>query len=310
MSCLNNKYFQFCLIFFLIIGLNLKAQSDSISTNVSLKTYLENDYVPLNKEVVFHVELSWLGDLSRYQIDEIVEPSISGLNLRGSGSSNKLTIDENGSPFSTRRVSYYFSPQSIGMAYIDGLNIRYKDANTGDIETLIAQRIAIKIIDPVPSENDMYGLGTFYPWILLIFIISFVAYFGWRYIQRRNSEKVEPKIEKSLEEKYLDLMKDNIHLTNNAQKENVSSLSKLLNNYISEKFSIHGSTDAGQIETKLKDLKIDKDIISKIGSMNSKVELARFAAEEISSTELHLFYDSIEYILKEVNNNENNNAGN
>jgi len=260
MSCLNNKYFQFCLIFFLVIGLNLKAQSDSISTNVSFKTYLENDYVPLNKEVVFHVELSWLGDLSRYQIDEIVEPSISGLDLRGSGSSNKLTIDENGNPFSTKRVSYYFSPQSIGMAYIDGLTIQYKDANTGDFETLISQRIAIKIIDPVPSENDMNGFETFYPWLLLISIISLLAYFVWRYIQRRNAEKIEPEIEKSLEEKYLDLMKENIHLTNNAQKENVSSLSKLLNSYLSEKFSIKGNIDAGQIETKLKDLKIDDDI--------------------------------------------------
>lgn len=310
MSLFNIKTALFFVCISTFFSINLKAQSESATTNISLKTFLENDRVPLNKEVVFHVELSWNGNLDRYKIEEIVEPSISGLNLRGSGSLNKLTTDSTGNPQAIRRVSYYFSPQSIGMAYIDGLTIQYEDKLTGDVETLIAQRIGIKIIDPVISDNDLINPGTFFQWSLFIIFIFLVVYFGFRFQQRRSTEKEEENIIKSLEEKYLDIMKETIHLANNATKENISSLSKLLNSYISEKYSIQGSVSLNQIKEKLKDLEIEEGIISKMATMHEKADLARFAAEQVNSSELHLFYDTIENILNEINNKEKNNAGN
>lgn len=298
------------LLLFLTTNSIALAQNDSLSSNITLKTVLESDNVPLNKEVVYHVELSWEGDLDRYQIDEIVEPTVSGLNLRGSGSSNKLTNDKNAKPHSMRKVTYYFSPQSIGMAYIDGLTIRYKDNLTGDIETLISQRIGVKIIDPVISENDMTNMGTFFQWSLLIIFVLLAGYFGFRFFQRRKTENNEVEIIKSLEEKYLELMRETIHLANNATKENISSLNKLLNSYIAEKFSHVGTIDLSELKSKLENLGIAEDSITKIITMYEKSELARFAAEEINLSELHMYYDSIENILKEIDNNEKNNAGN
>ena len=289
---------------------SMQAQVVSLSTSIKLKTVLESDKVPLNKEVIYHIELSWQGDLDRYLIAEIIEPSISGLDLRGSGSSNKLTTGQNGKPFSIRRVTYYFSPQSVGMAYIDGLTIQYKDNLSGNIETLIAQRIGVKIIEPVIEGNGIINFGTFFQISLLIIFIFLTGYFGFRFFQRRNSERVEQEIVKSLEEKYLDLMKETIHLANNVSKENISSLSKLLNSYIAEKFSITGNLEVAEIKDKLAELEITEDIISKMARMIEKAELARFAAEDVNTSELHLFYDSIENILKEIDNKEKNKAGN
>lgn len=307
-SSLKSALFLYvCVIFNYTL---IAAQDDSLATNIELKTVLESDKVPLNKEVIYHVELSWKGSLDRYQISEIIEPSISGLDLRGSGSSNKLNNDEKGKPHSIRRVTYYFSPQSVGMAYIDGLTIQYKDNLSGKTETLISQRIGVKIIEPLPEENGIINFGTFFQISLLIIFVFLAGYFGFRYLQRRNTERDIEVIEKSLEEKYLDLMKDTIHLANNVSKENISALSKLLNSYIAEKFTITGIVERSQIKEKLTEMEIDEDTISKVATMNEKAELARFAAEEISTTELHLFYDSIENILKEINNKEINKAGN
>lgn len=287
----------------------LAAQVDSLSTNIEFKTILESEKVPLNKEVIYHIELSWKGDLDRYQIAEIIEPGISGLDLRGSGSSNKLSSDKNGNPHSIRRVTYYFSPQSVGMAYIDGLTIQYKDNLTGKVETLIAQRIAVKIIEPLPEENGVSAFGTFFQLFLLIIFILVITYFGFRFLQRRSTKAVEEESVKTLEEKYLDIMKETIHLANNVSKENISALSKLLSSYVAEKFSISGNPGTPEIKEKLAELEITEDVIGKIGIMIEKAELARFAAEEISPSELHLFYDSIENILKEIDNKEKTKAG-
>jgi len=286
---------------FLLSIIPLFAQSDSISSQINLKTVLENENVPINEEVVYHVELSWKGDLDRYKISDIGDPVVSNLILRGSGSSNQLITDEQGNPKSIRRITYYFKGVEMGMAYIDGLIIQYIDVNLDKSESLTAQRIGVKIGSASASTDDEFMPGTIMLWLLLAGFITALVYFVVRYVQRRNAVSIEePEI--TLEGKYLVLLKDTIHLANGVTKETISSLSKLLNSYLAEKFSIPGSIDSNIMKDRLAQLEIPDELITKIGTMYSKAELASFAGEKIETTELHMFYDTIEQVLKMIDN--------
>ncbi len=279
------------------------AQTDSISSQINLKTILENENVPLNQEIVYHVELSWQGDLDRYKISDIGDPVISNLTLRGSGSSNQLITDPQGNPKSIRRVTYYFKAIEIGMAYIDGLTIQYTDIILDKGETLIAQRIGVKIGPPLENSNDDYLSGTIILWAMLTGFVLIVAFFVFRYLQRRKVvEKEAPEL--TLEEKYIRLLTDTIHLANGATKANISALTKLLNSYIAEKFSIPGSVDSNIVKDRLAQLKVSEEIIGKIEIMHSKAELASFAGEKIDLADLHMFYDTIEQVLKLTGKNQ------
>ncbi|KAA3617823.1 MAG: hypothetical protein D8M58_00250 [Calditrichaeota bacterium] len=288
---------------FLIITSSLLAQNDPTSSQINLRTILENENVPLNQEVVYHVELSWKGDLDRYKISDIGDPVISNLTLRGSGSSNQLVTDIDGNPKSIRRVTYYFKAIEIGMAYIDGLTIQYIDTQLNNNETLIAQRIGIKIGPAIAGTEEEFMPGTIMLWLLLGGFIIALVYFLLRFMQRRKTDELE-NVEITLEQKYLSLQKDTIHLANGVTNENISALKKLLNSFIAERFSISDNIDLSTVVERLTQLKIPKEIIDKIESLYSKAELASFAGEKIDMSDLHMFYDTIEQALKLAENNE------
>lgn len=296
-------------IFSFLFYSSLFAQSDSLASEISLKTVLENDNVPLNQEVVYHIELSWHGDLSQYKIGDIGDPVITNLSLRGSGSSNRLTTDKDGQPLSIKRVTYYFKPQSMGMAYIDGITIQYTDSHSGKSETLSAQRIGVKITDPVATSQDTFMPGTILLWILLIGFIAALAYFLFRYMQRRKKSDEDETPVLTMEEKYLELLNETIHLSNGVAKENISALKKLLSGYIAEKFSHTDKVDISVIKESLAQLKLEPELIKKVAQMHDKAELAQFAGENIELSEIHIFYDTIEHILNKVNEEEKINTG-
>lgn len=298
----------------LLIGLflfttgHLFAQTDSLSGEITLRTYLENDNIPLNNEVVYHVQLSWQGDLDAYQIGDIGDPVISNLTLRGSGSTNRLTTDSQGRPMAVKMITFYFKPTSIGMAYIDGVSVQYVHKQTSESETLFAQRLSVKIVEPTEDPKDEFVAGNVLVWVLLIGFLITAIYFGLRYMQRKNKVEETPA-EVSLEQKYLDLLSETVHLSNGATRENISSMRKLLNSFIAEKFSIPGNIEKNIVNERLKKLGIQDELLSKIEQMYDKAELAQFAGEQIETTELHLFFDSLEHILKQIDSQETQNSG-
>ncbi len=293
----------FWTVFLISRSILLAQHADSTSHQIHLKTFVEKDNVALNEEIIYQVELSWQGELDRYTIKDVGDPIVSNLTLRGSGSSNQLITDDQGQPKSIRRVTYYFKAIEMGMAYIDGLTIEYKDNLLKKTETLLAQRISVKIGEPTASMDDEFVPGTIMLWLLLAAFFIAVIYFLVRYMQRRQVDETD-EVPITLEQKYLTLLRDTIHLTSGARKEIISELKKLLNSYISEKFSIPGNVDSAIVRDRLAELNIPQDMILKIETMYSKAELASFAGEEIEISELHLFYDSIEHVLETIDKNE------
>ena len=146
--------FSLIIIGFMLVPDFSQSADDTGQSEIQLRTYIEQENIPLNREVIFHIELSWPGDLSRYKISEIVEPTVTNLTTRGSGSSNKVRTDGDGKLKSIKEITFYFRPLEMGMAYIDGVIINYQDTATQKDESLISSRIGVKIIEPLPEPSQ------------------------------------------------------------------------------------------------------------------------------------------------------------
>jgi hypothetical protein len=279
----------------------------NIDSNIQLKVYLDQDAVPQNGEVVYHVELIWYGELDRYQISKIGDPVISNLRLRGSGSSNRYFIDEAGNQRSVKQVNYYFTPIEMGMAYIDGITIQYEDKVTAQNEMLSAHRLGVKIIEPLPDPDSGADLGLIIILVLVFLFIVVVIYFVGRYLkQRKLNAEAEAAIPKTLEEKYLDLL-DNIELSAENRNETLSSITKLLNSYFSEKYALPGSSSFDQVKEKLEKMNIAVDLQDKINNLYERDKLSKFAREQVAENELHLFFDTVEQLIEQLQKMESKN---
>lgn len=275
--------------------------SDSLNSEIQLHTYLQETEVPLNGEVVYHVELSWVGELNRYNIFEVGEPVASNLKIHSSGSSNKIFTDDQGKMHALKRISFHFTPLEMGMAYIDGITIQYEDKIRGDKEALMAQRLGAKIIGPLPEPGAGIQAGEFALILLIIIACVVLTFFLYRYFSRRSQDDKDTEIKLTLEERYLELLQRSVDPAQNKTAQNTSALSKLLNRYLGEKFNLIISSSFKEAESTLREAQVDADIIEKIKRFYELSEKSKFAAEEISGADLHLFYDTVELLLKRLN---------
>ena len=172
----------FILLFCFQISLYAQTDQDTSLTDISLKTYVQDETVALNREVVYEVELKWQGDLSRFKITEALEPNVTNLTVRGTGSTNRITTDSNGREISIKKITYYFKPIEIGMAYINGVTIRYEDTILNSKESLLASRLSVKIVEPIPET------------IVMVLIISILLFSFQFLILRKDSGQASGQV--------------------------------------------------------------------------------------------------------------------
>lgn len=287
------------LVFILLLLASVALQAaDSTASKITLHTYLEQNEVAQNKEAVYHVELSWEGDLQRYHIAQVSTPVLSNLTLRGSGSSNRFFTDAQGRPHSVKRISYYLTPVEMGMAYIDGITVQYEDTKTQQKESLSAQRLGVKIIEPVPEPGGGVAAETVIITILLLVFLAVIAYSLWKYFKIRRVEQETAEAEMSLEDTFLEelsaLKKENGSDTENS----FHRLMHLARRYFSEKFGLNPAAGFDEIKAALSEKETPDDLLPKLERLYRQGELSQFAGERISDGDFHLFIDTVELLLQ------------
>ena len=280
-------------------------QADSVQAHIQLRTYLDSNQVPLNREVVYHVELSWKGQLQRYHIQKIGEPVLTNLKLRGSGSANRFYTDKDGSPHSVKRITYYLKPLELGMAYIDGVTIQYEDTQLHQSGSLLSQRLSVQITEPLPEPGKGSHWTQTVVLALVIIFLLVLAYFIYRYFKiRKQSEQAKPEPQKSLEEQYLDLIKNDIRLNDDQPDEQFAALLRLFNHYLKEKFALEAVVSFSVLHPVLEPQLNDPSLLTRLKEVYDRAELVKFAGEPVNSGELHIFYDTIELTLQHLNTGE------
>ncbi len=272
----------------------------NVNNDITLHTFVETERVPLNREVVYHVQLQWSGDLSLYKISEISEPQVVNLIMRGSGSSNRVSMDEAGNPVSIKRVTYYFRPLEMGMAYVEGVTIKYEDTATQLQESLLSGRLGIKIIEPLP-EPGQKGKA-FLIWIGLASLVVMVSllYFYYRAYIRKQSEAARVAIQKNetIEERYRRILKETIHFTSGNLKDNLIDLSRLITAYFSERYNFPAMNLSTENLLQVLREKLSDDSYSRIQDFYQRADMIKFAGDLLTESEFHRLFDIVELVLE------------
>ncbi|MBD3224465.1 MAG: hypothetical protein GF313_07035 [Caldithrix sp.] len=293
---------HFILFVFFIVNIAPVLGADTLNTQIELRTYLKENSVPLNKEVIYHIELRWKGDLNRYKVVQISEPVIQNLKLRGSGSSNKVFETDSGITESVKTLTYYFTPVEMGMAYIDGITVQYENNLSGEREELVAQRVSVKIVDSVITSQKNNNLARNIFFILIFLFLMIVLYFIWRYFRiQKRTRRNELHQDESLEDRYLRKLRDEIKIDDNRPTELVEQLLNLCNKYFKEKYNLSGAVTFDRFEPFLGDDNTPNSTIEKMRQLYRQAELSKFAREKVNGAENQLFYDTVEMTLEHLN---------
>ncbi len=292
------------------IGLAQNSPGDSLASEIQLRTYLAKESVPLNKEVVYYVELSWTGDMNRYHILEISDPVLTNLKLRGSGSSNRFYIGKNNQPHSVKKITFYFTPLEMGMAYIDGITIKYEDTVTGQTGRLISDRLPVKIVEPVAQPGQGMNVGkTLIIAFLVLFLLTILFSLYRYYVQKKQKQQDEPP-QRTTEEEFLEELKETIRFGEVLPEKNFEAVRQLFDRYLKTKFGILAGTEFPEIKAVFKAAALSDDLLDKLEQSFKKAELVKFAGEPVSESDLHFFVDTLELILNEMNKRNNSKVQN
>lgn len=265
---------------------------------VELKTYVENSKVPLNRRVVFVIELSWVGDMSRYHLLPIPQPVLTNLMIEGSGSANRLEELPGGRYRSIRRFTYRLSPVALGMAYIDGLEIRYQDPQTGEVNSLISQRLSVQVIDPLPDSSN--NVSPFIYLLLLGLFFSVIAYFLVRYFKTRQAAAQAPQREIPLAEQYLKILAQEVDPRGTNLREMALETARIFREYLSKQYHISTrEASAEEIVDHLRSAGVSPEELRRVDDALQKWDLIKFAGAGIDPPEFSNLYGVVESFLSE-----------
>ncbi|NOY78446.1 MAG: protein BatD [Calditrichaeota bacterium] len=276
---------------------SLKVAQQPAPENITVSTQVDRTTVPLNRTLTLHVSLVWQGDPDRYEIIDFENPALTNFEITGTSTSNKTEV-VNGQVITHRDYDFILKPRELGMGYVEGVIVKYKDRVSGKEHSLVTQRISLKVVDPVPESHS----STHWPaTVLYAALVIIFAGILWFFLIYRKSKKPVLEIEEipPLEETYLKNLKEQITFENPDLKNGFSKLSKLLRSYLSEKFNL----PAKQATTQelLKDMQnraMDEKLISQTKEVLSVADEINFSGGSGSREELEKIYGTVESILE------------
>lgn len=284
----------------LLINLNLSAgeQEKSIKEKISITASTNQTNIPLNRTVDFSITVRWKGNQDRYSVEDFDNPNLTNFEIVSTSSSNVIE-DVGGVQYSKKIYLYTLKPIELGMGYVDGVFLKYSDNQTQESNTVVTNRIGIKITKPI-KETDyssvIYVILSFFIIIAGTYFIIFVVK-RKRRIERERFEKEEK--EEDLESQYLQIIKDYKPDASEDLNKLLNEISQVLNKYISQKYKLEiAGLNKNEIAVRLKEKEVDKDIIDKIDNVIEKSDIYRFSGQTIYLAEYEFIYSLIESIIE------------
>jgi hypothetical protein len=139
----------------LLANTPLAAQApDSVDSagGIQLTAFLDHVEVALNREAVLTLRLEWVGDLDRYEVYTPENPFVQNLTIIGNASANRVS-QHDGKTHSLQEYTFRLKPTSLGMGYVEGMIIKYRDLLLDRDFRLTTNRLEIKITDPLPIRD-------------------------------------------------------------------------------------------------------------------------------------------------------------
>lgn len=296
--------FRVSIILLFIFKFALAQAQDSAKVDIADRegtikatVLVDQKQVPQNRTLTFTLKISWFGDLERYEIEKLETPVLTNLEILGNSSSNWVG-EKGGVKQAIRTYEFMLQPNELGMAYIDGVIVQYKDNLEDKIHSLVTNRLQVEVVEPV-SEN---GLNPLY--VIIFAGLLFIALIGAGLISLRRKKIREAESKRAgidsipVEDKYLTDLKSRIDLQQSEISEAFASLSKILRRYLSEKhqISVQGIT-TNELVAELKKSNISEKAIERIEEVLHNCDVAKFSGGQTERGVLERSYTLVEEIL-------------
>ncbi len=276
---------------------SVKVAKKAVPEEIKISTQVERTTVPLNRTLALDVSLTWQGDPDRYEILDFENPALTNFEITGTATSNKTEI-VNGKVYTRRDYEFTLKPRELGMGYVEGVIVKYKDPTGGKENSLITQRISLKVTDPIPESHSANHWPVEVLYVALLIILAGIL---WFFLIYRKSKKTIPEIEEAppIEETYLKTLKKIIDFNNPDLSGGFSELSKLLRNYLSEKFDLPAKQATTQeLLKEMNHLKMEEKLVYQTKEVLSVADEIKFSGGSGSREELEKIYGSVESILE------------
>jgi len=270
----------------------------SQESEIRLSASVDRTEVPLNRTVELTLRLTWSGEPDRYQIHPFDNPITQNFEIVANASSNRVTA-EGGLKTSITDYLFTLEPSSLGMGYIEGVIVTYSDLSTSESFRLTTNRIAVKVIDPVPEPGSrprwLPGLGG----VLLIFGIGLGLYL----FRRRSKIRSAPadaagpaKIEQLLLEQLrtVDLDDPNLDVT-----AGFDVVSKITRRFLTARYGAPGpgATTAQVIEA-LKGSALPPRLATEVEEILRNADLSKFSGGGAECSDFQRAWTLVEAMLE------------
>ena len=298
------RYWALFLIFIfspvsLTIAQDSTSSPSSIDEGIKVSTFVDSKEIPQNRTLTFTVEISWSGNLDRYEIENFDNPVVRNFEIIGTASSNK--VGGGITPKAVKIYEFTLRPTELGMGYIENMVINYTDVALNQKQRLVTNRLDVKVIDPV-SEPGEINVGLIILVSVLIIICGGIVAILVIRKKRKNLVAQEQEQERlPLEEQYLLDLKNMIKL-NDADldiSQSFSQLSRLYRKYLAEKFEVTalGITTEEAVQ-RLNEISSDERFINSSKEILTNCDLAKFSGGSANKSELERIYTLIESNLE------------
>jgi len=300
------------IFLFLLFQLSFVFAQDSLQVQegeITISASVDILEVPLNSSVAFTIKIEWIGGQGRYEIGDFENPVLTNFVISENSSSN-IVEDRNGTQYTVKLYNYVLEPLEMGMAYIDGVIVKYTDTGNDESSRILTKRIGVEVLRPV-EERDwslaIYSLIAAH--IVGGFVFSLIKFKRHRDKKREEELKAqEPVI--IVEDKYLSELKKIESEPDINFNDKLNKVSVIFRNYLSEKYEIsfEGKSNRGFISA-LNEKGIEEEIREKMQLIFEKSEVLRFSGQEVTRDAYLDIYGSVETII-DKNRMQNSKAQN
>lgn len=292
------------LIGFLFISISFSQVTDStaidseaLTGRIKASARVNPKEVPQNRTVTYTVEIRWQGDLDRFEIEKLESPVLTNLEIVGNSSSNWVGELE-GVIQAVKTYEFILKPLALGMAYIDGLIIEYKDKELDKAHRLVTSRLEVKVIDPIIERGS--GLLVVTGGIILGLMV--ISAGGFYLIKRKKEKEAEERLRAiesiPVEEKYLSEIRQKVDIQKNEISESFSVISKIFRRYLSERYQLSAlETTTQEIISEFKKMAVAEKIIEEVEELLKTCDVAKFSGGLLERASLDRAYTLFEDIL-------------
>jgi len=285
--------------FWLSESQDLLALQQSSSASIQVSCQVDQTKVPLNRFLTLQVTISWVGSSDRYTVIQFDNPALSNFDIVGTATVNRSEIDGNQTRV-YKDYTYTLKPRELGMGYIEAVILKAHDNLLNQDENLITQRLPVEVTDRLPEPGE--GLPVWYYLVVLLIVGAIaLALLFWWWRKKRLKQVVTEEPLPPAETRFLGELRKQISLNQPKLHDDYAILSRLLRQYLTEKYQIRGlEATSDELVRDLSNTDLAENKIASLREILVRSDEIKYSGTEGTMAELTRFYTLIEGILEEA----------